>query len=133
MAWSVLGHLFPVGRLSRRAHRGEAEGRLELCAMCGRDFVNPVDWQPAGPEHWWLLLRCGECATWREVTVSNAVARRYDAELDRRAGIVAAALERLDRERMIVEAEAMTTALRLCLIDAADFATARHHRGQRSG
>jgi hypothetical protein len=133
MAWSVFGHLFPVGRLTRRAQRAQAEGRLELCAMCGRDFVNPVDWQPAGPEHWWLLLRCGECETWREVTVTNAVARRYDAELDRRAGIVAAALERLDRERMIVEAEAMTTALRLCLIDAADFATARHHRGQRPG
>jgi hypothetical protein len=133
MAWSVFAHLFPVGRLTRRAHRAQAEGRLELCVMCGRDFVNPVDWQPVGPEHWWLLLRCGECETWREVAVTNAVARRYDAELSRRAEIVAAALERLDRERMIVEAEAMTTALRLCLIDAADFAAARHHRGRRSG
>jgi predicted aminopeptidase len=101
--------------------------------MCGRDFVNPVDWEPAGSEHWGLLLRCGECETWREVTVTNAVARRYDAELNRRADIVAASLERLDRERMIVEAEAMTIALRLCLIDAADFATARKGGGQRSG
>jgi hypothetical protein len=131
MAWSVFGHLFSVGRRTRRAQTAEAERRLELCAMCGRDFVNPVDWQPAGPEHWWLLLRCGECETWREVTVTNAAARRYDAELGRRAGIVAASLERLDRERMIGEVAAMTIALRLCLIDAADFATARNRGGQR--
>jgi hypothetical protein len=133
MAWSVFGYLFSVGRLTRRAQSAQAERRLERCAMCRRDFVNPVDWEPAGPEHWWLLLRCGECETWREVTVTNAVARRYDAELNRRADIVAASLERLDRERMIVEAEAMTTALRLSLIDAADFATARNRGGQRSG
>lgn len=94
--------------------------------MCGRDFVNPVDWEPVGPEQWWLLLRCGECEIRREVTVTNAVARRYDAELNRRAAVLAELLERLDRERMIGETEAMTTALRLSLVDAADFATKRH-------
>jgi hypothetical protein len=97
--------------------------------MCGRDFVNPVDWEPVGSEHWWILLRCGECETWREVTVTNAVARRYDVELDRRAGVVAASWQRLDRERMIVEVEAMTTALRLSLIDASDFALDRSPPG----
>ena len=99
--------------------------------MCGRDFVNPVDWEPVGSEHWWLLLRCGECETRREVTVTNAVARRYDAELDRRADILIASLERLDRERMIGQVEAMAIALRLSLIDAADFATKRD-RGSTS-
>ncbi len=94
--------------------------------MCGRDFVNPVDWEPAGSEHWWLLLRCGECETRREVTVTNAVARRYDAELNHRADVLTALLKRLDRERMIGEAEAITIALQRCLIDAADFATERH-------
>ena len=94
--------------------------------MCGRDFVNPVDWAAAGLEHWWLLLRCGECETRREVTVTNPVARRYDVELNRRADVLAALLKRLDRERMIGEAEAMRIALQLCLIDAADFAAERH-------
>jgi hypothetical protein len=133
MAWRVFALLFAAARLTRRAQSAEREGRLELCAMCGRDFVNPVDWEPAGPDHWWLLLRCGECETWREVTVANAVARRYDAELDRRADILATSLQRLDRERMIVEAEAMTIALRLSLIDAADFATERDRGGTPPG
>ena len=126
MAWAVFAHLFSLAGLPRTAQKAEGDGRLELCPMCGRDFVNPVDWEPAGSEHWWLLLRCGECETRREVTVTNAVARRYDAELNRRADVLTALLKRLDRERMIGEAEAITIALQLCLIDAADFATERH-------
>ena len=98
--------------------------------MCGRDFVNPVDWEPVGSEYWRILLRCGECETWREVVVTNAVARRYDVELDRRAAVLAASWERLDRERMIAEVEAMTTALRLGLIDAADFVGGAQPRQQ---
>ena len=40
--------------------------------MCAADFVNPVDWEPVGDTQWWMLLRCGACDTWREVTVPNA-------------------------------------------------------------
>ncbi len=103
---------------------GPAPGPDDLvrCRLCGRDFVNPVDWEPVGEDAWWMLLRCGECHTWREVTVLNAVAERFDAELDRRADVVARALHRLDRERMVAQVEAMIVALRRGLIDAADFA-----------
>jgi hypothetical protein len=128
MAWNLFGVLFSVAGLRRQAPSAKMDGRLEGCPMCGRDFVNPVDWEPVGSEHWRILLRCGECETWREVTVTNAIARRYDIELNLRAAIVAAAWERLDRERMIGEVEAMATALRRGLIDAADFA-AEHNRG----
>jgi hypothetical protein len=69
-----------------------------------------------------MLLRCGECDVWREVTVTNAVAERFDSELDRRADILHRALHRLDRERMAAQVEVMIGALRLGLIDAADFA-----------
>lgn len=96
--------------------------RLELCGVCGRDFVNPVDWEPVGSEQWRILVRCGECGTWRDVTVTNAVAQRYDVELHRRAAGLATLLDRMDRERMLGQAEAMTIALELGLIDAADFA-----------
>ena len=58
--------------------------------MCGADFVNPVDWEPVGETHWWMLMRCGACDTWREATVTNAVAARFDLELDRRMDILAA-------------------------------------------
>jgi hypothetical protein len=90
--------------------------------MCGDDFVNPVDWEPEGDSHWWMLLRCGACDTWREATVSNEVAARFDAELDRRLDILHRAWDRIDRGRMAAEVETMIQALRRGLIDAADFA-----------
>jgi hypothetical protein len=96
---------------------------LETCPVCRRDFVNPVAWEPADDRHWWMLLRCGECDAWQEVTVGDAEAQRFDAELDRRADVLARTLARLDRQRMATEVETMIAALRRGLIDAADFAS----------
>jgi len=109
-------------RLRSKRVQLDPEKHLEACAMCGTDFVNPVDWEPVGDTHWWMLLRCGACDTWREVTVTNEIAARFDLELDRRMDIVARALERLDRTRMAAEVETMIQALRHGLVDAADFA-----------
>jgi hypothetical protein len=95
---------------------------LETCPLCERDFVNPVAWEPADERHWWMLLRCGECDAWREVTVSDAEAQRFDVELDRRADMLARAAARLDSQRMAADVEAMIAALRHGLVDAADFA-----------
>ena len=108
-------------RLRPNRHRKDPEVHLVACAMCGGDYVNPVDWEPASETHWWMLLRCGACDTWREVTVSNEIAARYDVELDRRMDIVARALERLDRSRMAAEVETMILALRHGLVDPTDF------------
>lgn len=110
------------GRRTRRARGLDPEMRLELCGMCGRDFVVPVEWGSVGSEYWRILLRCGECETWRDVTVPNAVAARYDVELDRSAEILCARLHRMDRERMLGQVEALTIALELGLVDAGDFA-----------
>jgi len=101
--------------------RPNPDMQLEFCAFCAKDFVNAVDWEPVTPEAWWILLRCGECHTFREVTVTNAVAERFDLEIDRRADALSRALHKLDTERMRAQAEAMIGALQLDLIDAADF------------
>ena len=108
-------------RMRPNRKRQDPEVHLVSCAMCGGDYVNPVDWEPVGDTQWWMLLRCGACDTWREVTVTNEIAARYDLELDRRMDIVARALERLDRSRMAAEVETMILALRHGLVDPADF------------
>jgi hypothetical protein len=108
-------------RMRHNRKRKDPEVHLVSCAMCGGDYVNPVDWEPVGETQWWMLLRCGACDTWREVTVTNEIAARYDLELDRRMDIVARALERLDRSRMAAEVETMILALRHGLVDPADF------------
>ena len=63
-----------------------------------------------------MRLRCGECHVWREVTVTNKVAERFDIELDRRADLIQRALAKLDRERMVQQVETMIGALRHGLI-----------------
>ena len=106
----------------RRPDRPDLAVHLETCGMCLRDFVNPVDWEPVGDTHWWMLLRCGACDTWRETTVTNEIASRYDLELDRRMEVIVRALERIDMRRMARDVETMIQALRRGLVDAADFA-----------
>jgi hypothetical protein len=114
----------PAGSPRRRFLRRRAgrKAGLETCPVCGRDFVNPVAWEPADDRHWWMLLHCGECDVWQEVTVADSVAQRFDVELDRRADVLARALARLDRQEMAADVEKMIAALRRGLIDAADFA-----------
>jgi flavoprotein len=111
-----------INRLWTRQTTPDLDVHLETCAMCSADFVNPVDWEPVGATQWWMLLRCGACTTWREVTVPNAVAARFDLELDRRLDVLTRAVERLERTRMAADVETMIEALRRGLIDATDFA-----------
>jgi flavoprotein len=111
-----------ISRLWTRRGPPDLDVHLETCAMCSADFVNPVDWEPVGETQWWMLLRCGACNTWREVTVPNAVAARFDLELDRRLDVLTRTAERLERTRMAADVETMIEALRRGLVDAADFA-----------
>jgi hypothetical protein len=106
----------------RKQDRPDPEVHLETCAMCGGDWVNPVDWEPVSETHWWMLLRCGACDTWRDATVTNEIATRYDFELDRRLDVITRTLDRIDRRAMVAEVETMIEALRRGLVDAADFA-----------
>lgn len=111
-----------LNRLWSRQEIPDLDVQLETCAMCAADFVNPVDWEPVGDTQWWMLLRCGACDTWREVTVPNAIAARFDLELDRRLDVLTRAAERLEAVRMAADVETMIEALRRGLVDAADFA-----------
>jgi len=95
---------------------------LSTCVLCHRDFVTPVEWERVGKDRWWMFLRCAECGTSREVTVSHEVASAYDDELAIGFKAIAAAARRLDLERMAAEADAFGEMLRHGLVEPADFA-----------
>ena len=95
---------------------------LEVCLVCGRDFVQPVNWEPLGEDRWWMFLRCGECGVSRDVTITNAEAERYETALHGRAALLSAAARKLEAERMADEVDVFVQALQHDLIDAADFA-----------
>ena len=92
------------------------------CPHCRAPFLCPIGWGTFGDDQWWVLSRCGECGHWSETLISNAQAARMDIELNRQQTLIRRAAERLEAERMAVEAEAFIAALQRDLIDAADFA-----------
>jgi hypothetical protein len=94
---------------------------LVVCDRCGADFVNPVSWHEADDVHWWIRLRCGQCGRVREVELTDEQAQGYDRELARGAAAVAAALVRLEQERMVADFDTLTAALERDLIGPDDF------------
>jgi len=111
-----------LSRLRRPARATGANGRLVDCPDCGSDFVTPVAWAERGETHWWIRLRCGECAFTREVEVTNSEARRFDRDLDRGLAQISAAIDRLEQARMTAAAHALIVALERDLIGPGDFA-----------
>lgn len=107
--------------LRHLARATDQSGRLVDCPSCGWDFVNPVAWDERGETHWWIRLRCGECALVREVEVTNSEAQRFDRDLDRGLAHIAAAADRLDRAHMKAVADALTVALERDLLGPIDF------------
>jgi hypothetical protein len=94
---------------------------LHQCPLCHDDSVVPVIAKALDLGRWELRLRCGQCETFRDVIVSDDVAKRFDADLGRGLGEIAAALRREDHDRMAAEAQAFIAALEHDLIDAGDF------------
>jgi hypothetical protein len=94
---------------------------LHICAVCRSDYVVPVWWEELEHDRMRLLLRCGECDTHHDLIVAGAVADRFEKDYVRVLESMAAQLDRLDRERMAVQASAFATALARDLIDADDF------------
>jgi len=109
----------------RRRHRRHAARpdptRLDVCTTCEADYVHPVEWHESGDEHWWMLLRCGECWAEREVTVGDRIANRFDVSLNAAEQEIRRAVAQLDAERMATEVEVFTAALERDLIDPVDF------------
>jgi hypothetical protein len=95
--------------------------RLLDCERCDSDCVIPVAWHESGEFGWWIRVRCGECGFVRDVEVSNEEAKRFERDLDRGVQDIAIAVARRERERMIVDVNALTSALRRDLIDPGDF------------
>ncbi len=110
----IRGPLLPLGRAGRN--------RLICCAICGSRVVNPVDWHEHDESRWWVMLRCGECAWSREAIVTDAEAEHLERDLAPGIREIKSAAERLDRERMIFEAEVFSAALQRDLIGPGDFA-----------
>jgi hypothetical protein len=95
---------------------------LQHCRACRSESVHPVEWEPFGDTHWWIVLRCGACGDRGEGLVANAVAQRFDRELDEAQDEMVRAADRLALEILSAQADSLAVALERDLIGADDFA-----------
>jgi hypothetical protein len=59
--------------------------------------VCPVEWNALGGGEVWILLRCGQCQTWREVA---ARAERFSADAELAQSQIRAEVRDLVRQRL---------------------------------
>lgn len=99
----------------------EAAVDLTICGLCDCRFVQPVDWEEAGPRHWKLELRCPNCESRGTVVVEDEVVDQYDLVLERGSAEVARSLHELVESGIDDEVTRFSTALGQDLILPEDF------------
>ena len=97
---------------------------LEVCLVCGQEFVSMTRCTRAGDGTWWLLLRCGGCGTWHETMARDEAVADLLKAIKRGVHSVAEHVRSLDLERMGSQVEAFSQALELDLIGPDDFRSA---------
>jgi hypothetical protein len=73
---------------------------LHVCPRCRASFVCPVEWNALGSGEVWMLLRCAQCDTWREVTAPTRVVERFSADFELAQSHIRAALRDLELQRL---------------------------------
>jgi hypothetical protein len=99
------------------------EHTIELyeCLNCSSELVQPVEWEPAGPTSWSVLLRCPNCEVHRLGVFEQVELDAFEAGLDHAETLLREAYERVVRENMAVEADRFAHALAVGAILPEDF------------
>ncbi len=99
----------------------EAAVDLTVCGSCACTYVQPVDWEEAGPRHWKLELRCPNCESRGTVVVEDEVVDHYDLVLERGSAELARSLHEVVESSIEDEVTRLRTALDQDLILPEDF------------
>lgn len=94
---------------------------LHCCSRCCSPLLQPVDWAPAGDEHWAIIVRCPECELVEELLAGQQQCEAYDEVLQESERILVEGLSELRMEIAEDEVEAFVSALRCDLIVPEDF------------
>lgn len=110
----------PVSAPREPAPRPEGAD-LHLCPSCASALVHPLDWEEAGPRHWWIELRCPECEWTASGEWDHDVVEEFDEVLDRGTQTLVRDLRQLAHANMEDEIERFTAALHADLVLPEDF------------
>lgn len=110
----------PSSPPGQSAH-AEAAVDLTVCGACDCRFVQPVDWEEAGPRHWRLELRCPNCEARGTVVIEDEVLDHYDLVLEHGSADLARSLHEVVESSIEDEATRLRDALEQDLILPEDF------------
>lgn len=98
-----------------------APADLHVCGRCSSEFVQPVEWEEAGADHWEVDLRCPSCGWETSGVFSQEAVEHLDAQLDHGMEALVGDLRRLAHANMEDEIERFVAALGNDLIVPEDF------------
>lgn len=98
-----------------------ATSSLHICPNCSSSLVQPVEWEPAERDSWFVLLRCPECEVFQAGLHSQPELDAYDEELDRGDAQLRVAYMQIASENMAAEIETFSGALEAGAILPEDF------------
>jgi hypothetical protein len=94
---------------------------MRYCLSCNTDAVHPFEWEEAGPDHWDVLLRCGNCDTFRRDIFHQVEVEDFDAWLDDCMDEIQNAAVRMARDNFKEWGERFVSALSADAILPEDF------------
>lgn len=95
--------------------------RMRYCVNCNDEACYPFDWDEDGPNHWIVLLRCGNCDMYREGRFHQLEVEDFDVWLDECADEINDALKVLANFNAEQEVEKFAKMLEHDVIMPEDF------------
>ncbi len=95
--------------------------KMRFCVECNTEFCYPFEWEEDGPEHWDVLLVCGNCEHEHRGRYHQLEVEDFDCWLDDTQDEVRREYERLLKLNMYDETERFKRMLELDVILPADF------------
>jgi hypothetical protein len=94
---------------------------MHRCLNCGGDHMSPFEWEECGPDHWKVLLYCGNCETFRDDIFHDWECQLYDEWLDDCMDEITDLVEQMEEENMKESVARFTRALEMDIIMPEDF------------
>lgn len=73
---------------------------MRFCLNCNSDSMHLIEWEEDGPDHWEVLLKCGNCEVFRRDTFHQLEVEDYEEWLDDCMDEIQNAWRKSEHERM---------------------------------
>jgi len=120
IALAVLAVVAIVAALRVAACRRRRDPLLR-CPVCAADAVSVLERDAVDEVLAELEVRCGDCGTWRRLVTTNGSARLLELSLERHSRAMRQLADRLERDRVPVDADEFVTALHSEIAGVDDF------------